>query len=189
MLTTSSSQPLHLKYPISSQWEFKLTTGETVKGEIYTTDQVAELVVLQDLHNHDIRMISITSINNATLDKSVAVSSSPSTANEIDTVHIKKVLEEREKRAIRLAQESFKHLNPKAPPEGQMVFDRLLKACNEVIWKDVSIIVLDTIKVDPPYTKSDCKLLPTAGSGQQKRGSLDRVQKIVSSIHAGNDGG
>jgi hypothetical protein len=70
-----------------------------------------------------------------------------------------------------------------------MVFDRLLKACNEVIWKDVSIIVLDTIKVDPPYTKSDCKLLPTAGSGQQKRGSLDRVQKIVSSIHAGNDGG
>jgi len=67
-----------------------------------------------------------------------------------------------------------------APPKGQIVFDRLLKACNEVVWKNESIIVLDSIKVDPPYTHDDCKLLQPAGSGQQ--GSLDRVQKIVSSI-------
>ena len=69
---------------------------------------------------------------------------------------------------------------------GQIVFDRLLKACNEVVWKGESIIVLDTIKVDPPYKQDDCKLLRSAvaGSGQSKlKGSLDRVQKIVSSIH------
>ena len=72
-----------------------------------------------------------------------------------------------------------------------MAFDRLLKACNEVIWKGESIIVLDTIKVDPPYTHDDCKLLQSAGagSGQQKQGSLDRVQKIVDSIHAGSGDG
>mmetsp|Transcript_49869 Transcript_49869/g.55680 ORF Transcript_49869/g.55680 Transcript_49869/m.55680 type:complete len:207 (+) Transcript_49869:106-726(+) len=193
--SSSLSQPLHLKYPISSQWEFKLNTGELVKGEVYCTDPVADLVILQDSQNNDIRMISITSIKGATPDKDVAASAAVTALacdmKKIDTVHIMKVLEEREKRAIRLAQESLKHLNPKAPPKGQMAFDRLLKACNEVIWKGESIIVLDTIKVDPPYTHDDCKLLQSAGagSGQQKQGSLDRVQKIVDSIHAGNGDG
>jgi protein LSM12 len=71
-----------------------------------------------------------------------------------------------------------------ASPKGQFVFDRLLKACNEVVWKDESIIVLNTIQVDPPYSQEDCKLLQP-GSGQ---GSLDRVQKIVSSL-GGSGGG
>ena len=63
-----------------------------------------------------------------------------------------------------------------ASPKGQMIFDRLLKACNEVVWKNESIIVLHTIQVDPPYEQENCKLLK-GGSAQQ--GSLDRVQKIV----------
>ena len=71
-------------------------------------------------------------------------------------------------------------MEPQASPKGQVVFDRLLKACNEVVWKNESIIVLDSIKVDPPYTQEDCKLLQSSALGQQ--GSLDRVQKIVSSI-------
>lgn len=64
--TSSSSpqQPLYIKYPISSQWEFKLNNGETVQGEIYCTDQVADLIILQDSTNNDIRMISVTSIIN-----------------------------------------------------------------------------------------------------------------------------
>jgi len=199
--TSSSSpqQPLYIKYPISSQWEFKLNNGETVQGEIYCTDQVADLIILQDSTNNDIRMISVTSIitgetqqitennNGSDIEEDDAIEkAATATTKKVDIVHSKKVLDEREKRAIRLAQESLKHLNPKAPPMGQIVFDRLLKACNEVVWKGESIIVLDTIKVDPPYKQDDCKLLRSAvaGSGQSKlKGSLDRVQKIVSSIH------
>lgn len=67
----------------------------------------------------------------------------------------------------------------KADPKGQLVFDRLLKACNEVVWKNESIIVLNEIKVDPPYTQDDCKLLQSTTG---KQGSLERVQKIVSSV-------
>ena len=64
----------------------------------------------------------------------------------------------------------------KATPRGQVVFDRLLKACNEVVWKGEAIIVLNQIQVNPPYEQDDCKLL---NSGSQAGGSLDRVQKIV----------
>jgi hypothetical protein len=229
----SSQQPLYVKYPISSQWEFTLKNGQSFKGEVYCTDPVADLVILQDAQN-DIRMISVSSIDAATRDE--ASEDSTIQQKKVEAVHAKKALEEREKRAIRMAQESLMHVNPKVrrsevislprtynnyPPSknlslnqcvllllccvafvflfrvndgglrfvnlaigrqadarGQLVFDRLLKACNEVVWKNESIIVLDSIKVDPPYTQEDCKLV---ASGQQG-GSLDRVQKIVSSV-------
>eukprot|EP00978_Attheya_sp_CCMP212_P034999 scaffold150026_cov62-Attheya_sp.AAC.2 len=92
-----------------------------------------------------------------------------------------KSLEDKEKRAIRLAEESFGHINQKATPEGQAVFDRLLKACNEVVWRGESIIVLNQIRVNPPYGKEDCKLLSSTGgaTGALHEGSLDRVKKIV----------
>mmetsp|Transcript_19629 Transcript_19629/g.31622 ORF Transcript_19629/g.31622 Transcript_19629/m.31622 type:complete len:204 (+) Transcript_19629:241-852(+) len=171
--------PLYSKYPISSQWEFTLKNGETVKGEIYCTDPVADLVVLQDPLN-DIRMISVSSIQESRQvnEASAGAKQKLTSSSSNNVVHAKKALEEREKRAIRLAQDSFKHLNPKATPKGQIVFDRLLKACKDVSWKGESIIVLDSIQVDPPYEQANCKLLKP-GSGQ---GSLDRVQKIVSSV-------
>ena len=58
------------------------------------------------------------------------------------------------------------------------MFDRLLKACNKVVWKGESIIVLDQIQVDPPYAAGDCKTLQQK-AGAQSSGSFDRVQKIV----------
>lgn len=111
----------------------------------------------------------------------------------------KKSLDERERRALKLAEESFAHINQKASPEGQAVFDRLLKACNEVVWKDKSIFVLNQIRVDPPYTKDDCKLIVDPSSSESQKhggsnsnateslneGSLDRVKKIVASTAVG----
>jgi len=177
---SSQEQPLYAKYPISSQWEFTLKDGQSFKGEVYCTDPVADLVILQDSENNDIRMISVASIDAASRDEANEDTTiEQQQPKKVEAVHAKKAMEEREKRAIRMAQESLKHLNPKADPKGQLVFDRLLKACNVVVWKNESIIVLDSIKVDPPYRQEDCKLLQPSASGQQ--GSLDRVQKIVSS--------
>ncbi len=106
----SSQQPLYAKYPISSQWEFTLKDGQSVKGEVYCTDPVSDLVILQDSQN-DIRMISVSSIDSEKRDE--ANEDSTIEQKKPDTIHSKKVLEEREKRAIRMAQESLKHLNPK----------------------------------------------------------------------------
>ena len=66
---------------------------------------------------------------------------------------------------------------PQASPEGQAVFDRLLKACNEVKWNKESIIVLNNIRVDPPYRVENCKLMKSGGVMHE--GSLDRVKRIV----------
>ena len=73
--------------------------------------------------------------------------------------------------------EILHHCSQQATPEGQAVFDRLLKACNEVVWKGESIQVLNQIQVDPPYTVDKCRLISDAG--RQSEASLERVQKIV----------
>ena len=105
-----SSQPLYEKYPISSSWEFTLKNGQSVKGEVYCTDPVADLVILQDSQN-DIRMVSVSSIDAATRDE--ASEDSSIELKKVEAVHFKKVLDEREKRAIRMAQEKIKQFNPK----------------------------------------------------------------------------
>lgn len=60
------------------------------------------------------------------------------------------------------------------------MFDRLLKACNEVAWRGQSIIVLNHIQVDPPYAIENCKLLAddTGSTGHDEK-SLERVKNIV----------
>ena len=64
--------------------------------------------------------------------------------------------------------------SPQASPKGQLVFDRLLKACNEVVWKGEDIIVLNAVQVVAPYGQDNCTLLGTG-----KASALERVQKIV----------
>ena len=66
-----------------------------------------------------------------------------------------------------------------ASPEGQAVFDRLVKACNEVVWKGESILVLNQIQVDPPYGPEHCRTISNGKQGALENSSLDRVKKIV----------
>lgn len=61
------------------------------------------------------------------------------------------------------------------------MFDRLLKACNEVVWEGESILVLGQVQVDPPYKPENCKEI----SGGTGGGSLDRIKKIVGSAAGG----
>jgi hypothetical protein len=75
-----------------------------------------------------------------------------------------------------------------ATPRGQAVFDRLLKACGEVVWKgNTSILVLNQIQVDEPYTAENCRIVRSNGGkngGGLEDGSLDRVKKIVTATAA-----
>jgi hypothetical protein len=95
-----SGEPLHSLYPMTSKWEFTLKNGDKISGEIYCTDPVSDLVVVQE--QTDIRMISVASIQASKL-LSEASGDIPKLASSM--AHSKKALEEKEKRAIRLAQE------------------------------------------------------------------------------------
>lgn len=213
-------QPLAVAYPVNSAWEFTLEPKEVVSGRVYCTDELSQIVVLQKALVHTTLASEIRMVNVATIVEAKALPDEEATdqvaplSQPLPKVQ-KKALEERERRAIRLAEESFQHINQKvrtsslecllfpyaghsfivrsltryqysllllkATPEGQVVFDRLLKACGVVTWKDESIVVLNQIQVDPPYSSDHCKIiLQRKGSNSLEDGSLDRVKKIVS---------
>ena len=64
------------------------------------------------------------------------------------------------------------------------MFDKLLKACNEAVWKGDAILVLGQVQVDPPYGPEQCKILQKNASGKKSLddGSLERIQKIVAAV-------
>lgn len=118
-------------------------------------------------------------------------------------------LDEKERKYIRMAKEALRQINQTTTPIGQAVFDRLLKACNdEVVWDGQSIIVLNQVRIDPPYKRENCSLVQqtktmmkdgdvsvfmekgdstksqttataTATTAALNEGSLERVRKIV----------
>jgi hypothetical protein len=115
----STAQPLVVKYPVNSAWEFTLNPGaESASGRVYCTDEISQIVVLQKALVHttlasEIRMIHVSSILSAKAlpDSEETLQVAP-LSQPLAKIQ-KKVLEERERRAIRLAEDNFKHINQK----------------------------------------------------------------------------
>ena len=114
---SAASRPaaLYLQYPVHSVWEMTLTSGETVKGTVYCTDEVAATVFLQKNLTHttlatELFVVHVSQITKAT--KVAEEDESSTTLGALPKVQ-KKALDEREKRAIRMAEESFRHINDK----------------------------------------------------------------------------
>jgi len=198
MSSKNNGVSLSDSYPANSILELTLSpNGEVVKGLVYCTDEISNSIVIKKSLEYttlasEYRIINASSVKTKKIIAAEAPKSKvdeegkPILGNDgSDVMEVflplpnvsKKNIEEREKRALYLAQEGMKHINQKATPEGQQVFDRLLKACNEVKWAGESIIVLGNIKVDPPYKSENCLLLKSGGVKHE--GSLDRVKRIV----------
>jgi hypothetical protein len=106
------------KFPVNSLQELKLTTGEKISGRVYCTDEMSRSIVIQTALVHttlstELRIISADYVASSTLipenSESVNVAATPLT-QPLPKIH-KKVLEDRERRAIRLAEESLRHIN------------------------------------------------------------------------------
>lgn len=196
---------LNDEYPVNSVMEITISpSNEKLTGLVYCTDDISNTIVLKKSVNYTTLSSDIWVLNaNSVLDKKVIVEEAPAasvakdngngngSASAEETVELamslknvsRDLIEKKEKRAIMLAEDSFKHINQKASPEGQVVFDRLLKACNEVVWSGESILVLNQIVVDPPYGKDNCQLLKSAGGdGTLNANSLERVKRIVGAV-------
>lgn len=202
---TIKRRSLNEDYPVNSVMEIKIApSNETVTGLVYCTDDISNSIVLKKSVNYTTLSSDIWVLNaNSVLEARIIVKEAPmemtmamnsaenSDVASGDGVELaipllnvsKETIDKREKRAIMLAEDSFKHINQKASPQGQVVFDKLLKACNEVVWDGESITVLSQISVAPPYGSDNCRLLESAGGDVGlNEGSLERVKRIVGAV-------
>ena len=114
-------------YPVNTLMEIKVApAGNIIRGVIYCTDEFSNSIVIKRALVHTTTSSEITIVNADSVMEYKAIDITSEEAKElvggvtgIDELKLplpnvsKKALEEREKRAIRLAEESFGHINQK----------------------------------------------------------------------------
>jgi hypothetical protein len=118
----SDTVPLADQFPVHSAWELTLSPTGIVKGRVYTTDQESHCIVLVESSSsnsnkmHMIHAKQVVQAKKQPQPHSSSSSSSKSNVAELPALPTrvsKKALEEREKKAMRLAEESLRHINDK----------------------------------------------------------------------------
>ena len=122
---TGGKQPLYLQYPVGSTWDFTLKSGDdnVIAGAtVYCTDEVSDTVMVQKALTHttlatEVRILQsshiLKAIRSATKDDGESSTLEAAILSQPLPKIQKKALEDRERRAIRLAEDSFRHINQK----------------------------------------------------------------------------
>ena len=112
-------------YPVNSIMEITVTGNEKYTGLVYCTDDISNTIVLKKSVNYTTLSSDIWVLNaNSVLEKKVVVEKAPDSNGteggdsgvelSVPLLYVsKKDIENREKRAIDLAKDSFRHINQK----------------------------------------------------------------------------
>lgn len=148
-VVANNNQSLYLKYPVNSTWEMALSTGETVTGTVYCTDEVSNTVFLQKNLTHTTLATELSVVHASHIARSKSLSAAAavnggggdeSSASALLPKVQKKALEEREKRAIRIAEESLRHINEKVRhPKGRPIFGNRVSCGLIGMWHEKNI--------------------------------------------------
>ena len=113
---------LYQLYPVNSILELTLSPDrEVVSGLVYCTDEISNSVVIKKSLPHTILSSDIRIINASNILDSKVIIEEATSSKASDDVELavpltnvsKKSVEEKEKRAIKLSEESLRHINQK----------------------------------------------------------------------------
>jgi len=154
----------------------RMTTpmGETVEGLVFGYDENTKMVCLEQFTGPDgkvsCRVLNTLVCTGIAVTAPAAPASSGSAAKLVGMPQIDHVaIKQRERRALMKAIDDAKHINQKATNRAQLIYDSLHKTmpCE---WKELDILVLNEIRISPPYKPSSC-----TGKGA----ALNRVKKVL----------
>jgi hypothetical protein len=126
-------------------------TGNSYNYKFFRTSQIKELTVLSKTVNED----SVAQIHH------------------VDPKQLPTIIQ-RNKENYELIK---KTRNSKASKEGQTIFNAVYKTMPKVRWSGNSIVVLEEVKIDPPYRIDSIKSLD-----DDEDGAAQLVKKIVDGV-------
>eukprot|EP00245_Coleochaete_scutata_P011415 TRINITY_DN4232_c0_g1_i1.p1 TRINITY_DN4232_c0_g1~~TRINITY_DN4232_c0_g1_i1.p1 ORF type:complete len:190 (-),score=56.41 TRINITY_DN4232_c0_g1_i1:449-1018(-) len=146
----------------------KTLLGEKFDAEIVMYDKATSIVVLQDPGSSGTRR-NLRFLKTSIVEEVTILSEEP---KKMD-LHIVQVdpavLLAREEAAIRQAEAEAQHIGRDVTTEAQELYDALRKTL-PVRWEGKSIVVMDDVRISPPYLPEDI-----VGGDQ---GVLERVRKV-----------
>ena len=132
------------EYPVNSMMEIEIEGASTMKGLIYCTDEISNTVVLQKSLLHTTLTSEIHILNAASIKSKKIIQHHKESILELPSNVNQKQLEEKEKKAIKLAQEALKHVNQKVRAHQMHNINILLLLQKEVLvlWTfDATVII------------------------------------------------
>jgi len=159
---TAATTTLLRKYPLSATVSLTLSTTAPDKplvGVVYTLDAFSNTLVLLHEVVHTTLTSNFTMVNLGEVvaceivKPGIDVLSEGGLESEKLGPISERQIQEKERRALALCQESLKHLNQDASKEAQALFDTLVKACNDVEWVNQDILVLNEVIISSAVTK------------------------------------
>mmetsp|Transcript_30777 Transcript_30777/g.56019 ORF Transcript_30777/g.56019 Transcript_30777/m.56019 type:complete len:176 (-) Transcript_30777:250-777(-) len=139
-------------YSIGSHISIQTKLGEAFKGTIFLYDKPSNLLVLKEEGSHS-GVHNIRFLRENAISKVVAISAPEGTVNlDLPSLSHQRV-ESRMKDALRKAESLANQINDSVSQEAQAIFESLSKTmpCR---WEGQSIVVLDTLWIDFPYSIS-----------------------------------
>ena len=155
-----------------------MSVGEPVTGFVHTKDEDMGILMVRKSVVHSTRASELRVIMSHAI-KGYIVDEKESEA-PIDTRKTtKNALQKREQNTFFKVESLMSELNDKASPEGQTVFDAIHKTM-DCKWVDGnSIVVLDQVKITPPYTPETCTSLNDTDDD-----AFNRIVKILCVVRA-----
>lgn len=151
-----------------SRVEVKTTFGEELKGEVFCYDKYTDTLVLKEADD-GLRMLSADCILGS--GGVVETKKSPGDEEELPAVDMARC-EAREAKAIKAAEEAAQRIGVGVTKEGQAMFDAISRTM-PVRWDGTSIVVLDEVRITPPYSAAD------AVSSPESKAALERVKLVI----------
>eukprot|EP00898_Chlorokybus_atmophyticus_P006116 jgi/Chlat1/6505/Chrsp45S09069 len=147
----------------------KTTLGDDIQGEVFTFDKSTNCLVLHDAGSKpgtkNMRILKANFIKEVTM-----LSAPVEPVNlRVPAMDINR-LRQREKAAVRQAEVEAERFGVNVTSEAQEVFDALSKTL-PVRWEQTTIVVMDEVRIQSPYTAESCSGGPS--------GTLARVRKVL----------
>lgn len=149
--------------------------NQKIQGEVLAFDEGTKMLAIKSSAAsgkrdvHDIRMVNLSFVSHIKVTKECNDPPPPLTSISIQKIQsrLRQNLDEKRRQV--------NYIGIGVTPEGQRAFNSIVKTLNEVRWNGKDIVVMDEVKIVPPYGPENC----TGKEGQL----LSHVKKILQKHH------
>lgn len=149
--------------------------NQKIQGEVLAFDEGTKMLAIKSTAAsgkrdvHDIKMVNLSFVKHIKVTKECNDPPPPLTSISIQKIQsrLRQNLDEKRRQV--------NYIGIGVTPEGQRAFNSIVKTLNEVRWNGKDIVVMDEVKIVPPYGPENC----TGKEGQL----LNHVKKILQKHH------
>ncbi|KAL4222005.1 protein with role in RNA processing [Mactra antiquata] len=147
---------------------------QKIQGEVLAFDLGTKMLAIKSQptsgkHNvHDVKLVNLAFVSEVKVLKEADRDSSPPPLSNLNAQKINARLRQN----IEEKKRQVNYIGVGVSPEGQKVFNAIVKTISDVRWDRQNIVVMEEVTIRPPYGLEDCK-------GREGSKALEHVKKIV----------